>query len=160
LTNEEAKIRSWGIIDSSREDLVSFLGEYIRHRSINPEREIVSVERGETTACQRWLLDSLKSLGSFNTVVSGQVKTGEINVITQLAATERDEYRSILFNGHSDVVPVTASEYESWRGSDPWSGKVFGGAVYGRGACDMKGGNASVIWAAHCLSKAGYVPKG
>jgi len=160
MTDKEAKIRTWEIIDSSRHELVSFLGEYIRHKSINPEREIASVEDGETTTCQKWLFDALRSLGSFQDVVFWEVPSGEINIAAQLSTNEPEDHNSILFNGHSDVVPVTAAEYATWRGGDPWSGDVFGGAVYGRGACDMKGANASVIWAAHCLTRAGFIPKG
>jgi acetylornithine deacetylase/succinyl-diaminopimelate desuccinylase-like protein len=160
MNSDEIKSRTFEIIDSSREELISFLREYIQHRSINPERQIFAVENGETTACQKWLHEALRSLGCFETVTSWSVSSGELNVAARLPATEPDGYQSALFNGHSDVVPVTAAEYASWQGGDPWSGQVHGGAVYGRGACDMKGGNSSVIWAARCLSKAGFVPKG
>jgi formylaminopyrimidine deformylase len=160
MTNDEIKARTFELIDSRREEIISFLGDYIRHRSINPEREIPEVERGETTACQQWLFEALKSLNCFETVTSWRVSSGEMNVAATLPATEPKAYRSVLFNGHSDIVPVTAEEYKAWRGGNPWSGEVLQGAVYGRGACDMKGANASVVWAARCLSEAGFRPKG
>jgi formylaminopyrimidine deformylase len=160
MSHSDPRQRVFEIIDSSREELVSFLSEYVQHRSINPEREIVAVEKGETTACQKWLQEALHASGSFESVTSWSVSSGELNVAAQLPASAPDAHLSALFNGHSDVVPVTAEEYSSWRGGNPWSGHVEGRALYGRGACDMKGGNASVIWAARCLSKAGFVPKG
>jgi formylaminopyrimidine deformylase len=160
VSNDGIKRRIFEIIDSTSDDLIGLLRDYVQRRSINPEREILSVERGGTTRCQKWLHESLRSLGDFETVTSWTVSSGEMNVAAQLPASAPDAYQSIMFNGHSDVVPVTASEYDSWRGGDPWSGHVENGALYGRGACDMKGGNASVIWAARCLSKAGFVPKG
>jgi acetylornithine deacetylase len=160
MNSDEMKSRTFEIIDSSEEELISFLREYIRHRSINPERQIASVENGETTACQKWLNETLQSLGCFETVTSWSVSSGELNVAAQLPASAPDEYQSTLFNGHSDVVPVAATEYDAWQGGDPWNGHVYDGAVYGRGACDMKGGNSSFIWAARCLSKAGFTPKG
>ena len=160
MDNDEAKRRAFEHIDNTREDLVSFLREYVQRRSINPEREIADVERGDTTLCQNWLLDWLRASKDFAKVESWNVSSGEINVAAQLQATSPDSYRSVLFNGHSDVVPVTAAEYASWRGGDPWSGHVEDGALYGRGACDMKGGNAAVIWAARSLAKVGFAPRG
>src|SRR5215813_9510911 len=160
MNNDEIKRRTFELIDSSRGELVSFLSRYVQHRSINPERQISSIEPGETTVCQEWLRETLQSFGSFETVRSWTVSSGELNVAAQLPASGPDEYHSALFNGHSDVVPVTAAEYESWRGGNPWSGHVYEEAVYGRGACDMKGGNSSIIWASHCLIKAGFLPKG
>ncbi|HEY1685072.1 MAG TPA: M20/M25/M40 family metallo-hydrolase [Tepidisphaeraceae bacterium] len=52
--------------------------------------------------------------------------------------------RSILFNGHSDVVD--APEPRRWR-FDPWAGTSEGHMVYGRGACDVKGGIIAALWA-------------
>ena len=45
------------------------------------------------------------------------------------------------FAGHTDVVPVGAS---NWR-TDPFGGQVRDGVLYGRGACDMKGGIAAFV---------------
>ncbi|MGF1475050.1 MAG: succinyl-diaminopimelate desuccinylase [Geminicoccaceae bacterium] len=48
----------------------------------------------------------------------------------------------IGFNGHTDVVP--AGDASAWR-HDPFAGDVADGRLYGRGACDMKGGIACFI---------------
>jgi acetylornithine deacetylase/succinyl-diaminopimelate desuccinylase-like protein len=160
MSNGDTQRRVFEIIDSTQDELTAFLSEYVQRRSINPERAIVGVEQGETTACQKWLCEALHSCGSFETVTSWNVDSGELNIAAQLPASAPEAHLSALFNGHSDVVPVTAAEYNSWRGGKPWSGHVEGGALYGRGACDMKGGNAAVIWAARSLRSAGFVPKG
>jgi len=160
MSNNDIKNRTFAIIESSRGDLIGFLRSYIQHRSINPEREIPEVERGETLSCQKWLLQVLQSFDCFETVRSWDVSSGELNIAAQLPADQPGEYRSALFNGHSDVVPVTAAEYKAWQGGDPWSGDEYQGALYGRGACDMKGANAALIWAARCLHEAGFVAKG
>jgi acetylornithine deacetylase/succinyl-diaminopimelate desuccinylase-like protein len=160
MSNGDTQRRVFEIIDSTQDELTAFLSEYVQRRSINPERAIVGVEQGETTACQKWLCEALHSCGSFETVTSWNVGSGELNIAAQLPASAPEAHLSALFNGHSDVVPVTAAEYNSWRGGNPWSGHVEGGALYGRGACDMKGGNAAVIWAARSLRSAGFVPKG
>jgi succinyl-diaminopimelate desuccinylase len=47
--------------------------------------------------------------------------------------------------GHSDVVPV--GNAEAWT-RNPFGGEIVDGALYGRGACDMKGGLAAMVAAA------------
>ncbi len=47
----------------------------------------------------------------------------------------------ICFAGHTDVVPVGAAQ---WR-HDPFGAEVHDGVLYGRGACDMKGGIAAFV---------------
>jgi len=56
--------------------------------------------------------------------------------------------RSLLFNGHIDVV--AADPVDLWT-SDPFTGVVRDRRVYGRGACDMKGGVAAMVVAAETL---------
>ena len=52
----------------------------------------------------------------------------------------------VHFNSHTDVVEVGAG----WR-FDPFGGEISDGKIYGRGACDMKGGLASSIIAAEAF---------
>jgi acetylornithine deacetylase len=52
--------------------------------------------------------------------------------------------RSLMFNGHLDVVPP--GDLDAWT-DDPFSGRLVDGHVYGRGACDMKGGVVSALHA-------------
>ena len=51
----------------------------------------------------------------------------------------------IVFAGHTDVVPP--GDEAAWR-FPPFSGTVADGMVWGRGACDMKGGIAAAVAAA------------
>src|SRR5579872_7168272 len=51
----------------------------------------------------------------------------------------------IVFAGHTDVVPP--GEAAKWR-FDPFSGAIADGMIWGRGACDMKGGVAAAANAA------------
>ena len=60
--------------------------------------------------------------------------------------------RRIVLSGHLDVVPP--GDLATWT-DDPWSGQVRDGNVYGRGACDMKGGVASILAAVRALAAAG-----
>jgi succinyl-diaminopimelate desuccinylase len=52
---------------------------------------------------------------------------------------------NLVFAGHTDVVPP--GDVARWR-FDPFAGEVADGALWGRGACDMKGGVAAAIAAA------------
>jgi succinyl-diaminopimelate desuccinylase len=51
----------------------------------------------------------------------------------------------LLFAGHTDVVPP--GDVSRWR-HDPFGAEIEGGALYGRGAVDMKGGIACMMAAA------------
>lgn len=51
----------------------------------------------------------------------------------------------LVFAGHTDVVPP--GDAGAWR-FPPFSGEVADGRVWGRGACDMKGGVAAAVAAA------------
>lgn len=56
--------------------------------------------------------------------------------------------RTIHFNAHYDVVPVSGT----WKHGDPFSGKVSDGHIYGRGTADMKGSIASLVLALEALA--------
>jgi len=55
------------------------------------------------------------------------------------------ERPNLAFAGHADVVPP--GDKARWR-FDPFAGEIADGQLWGRGACDMKGGVAASIAAA------------
>ncbi len=59
--------------------------------------------------------------------------------------------RSILLNGHLDVVSVESAD--SWK-FGPWDAVISKDRVYGRGAVDMKGGIAAAMGAAKAVQAA------
>ena len=65
--------------------------------------------------------------------------------------------RSLLFNGHVDVIP--AGPEDAWQ-TNPWTGTVRNGKVFGRGASDMKAGLAAYTMAMHAINKSGLKLKG
>jgi succinyl-diaminopimelate desuccinylase len=65
-----------------------------------------------------------------------------------------DRHPTLLINGHLDVVPVRADQWDT----DPFTPTVIDGRLYGRGAADMKGGIAAAICALDVLEAAGNVP--
>src|SRR4051794_1813768 len=60
--------------------------------------------------------------------------------------------KSLLLNGHIDVVP--ARREDGWE-HDPFDPQVSDGRIVGRGACDMKGGIAAMTVAAEVLAGTG-----
>jgi acetylornithine deacetylase len=65
--------------------------------------------------------------------------------------------RSLLLNGHTDVV--TPEPLHRWN-HDPWGAEIVEGKIYGRGACDMKGGVAGMIKALELLRDLDLAPQG
>ena len=57
--------------------------------------------------------------------------------------------RSLLLCGHIDVV--SAEPRDRWT-SDPFAAEVRDGRLYGRGACDMKGGVATIVAVAEAIA--------
>ena len=60
----------------------------------------------------------------------------------------------LVLSGHFDVVPP--GDPATWTG-DPWSGEIRDGQLYGRGACDMKGGIAAILGAVRALGASGLL---
>jgi succinyl-diaminopimelate desuccinylase len=63
----------------------------------------------------------------------------------------------LIFAGHTDVVPV--GDQAQWR-FDPFAGEITEGAIWGRGASDMKGAVAAFAMAASAYVAKHGVPKG
>jgi succinyl-diaminopimelate desuccinylase len=83
---------------------------------------------------QAVLARALESLGFTCT----HLRYGEIDNLYARLGTGG---RHLCFAGHTDVVPVGAS---NWR-DNPFGAEVRDGVLYGRGACDMKGAIAAFV---------------
>jgi acetylornithine deacetylase len=80
---------------------------------------------------------------------------GNPNVVAVLKGTGGG--KSIILNGHIDVVPV--GDEKNWE-HDPFSGHIECGKLYGRGSTDMKGGTAALIMAIEAIISTGIKLKG
>ena len=75
------------------------------------------------------------------------------NVLGKLPV--RGAKKTLHFNAHYDVVPVSGS----WKHGSPFSGTVDRGWIYGRGTADMKGSIASLLMALRALQATRTAPK-
>lgn len=81
--------------------------------------------------------------------------SGNPNVTAVLKGTGGG--KSIILNGHIDVVPV--GDEQNWK-HDPFSGHIETGKLYGRGSTDMKGGTVALLMAIESLVATGIRLKG
>lgn len=75
------------------------------------------------------------------------------NIVGKLPV--RGARKTLHFNAHYDVVPVSGS----WRHGSPFSGVADGGWVYGRGTADMKGSIASLLFALQAIQETRAQPR-
>jgi acetylornithine deacetylase len=81
---------------------------------------------------------------------------GKANVLATWSPAGVADGRSLILNGHIDVVsPEPAS---LWNG-DPYSARIDGEWMYGRGAGDMKSGLAAMVGAVRGLQRLGLTPR-
>jgi len=139
------KKKVFAYVDECQEDIVDFLCEYIEFKSVTAGVP----GTGQELAVQNWLRDQFKAMG-FGKVDYWAVdpEKKRPNIVATIKGIGGG--KPLIFNGHSDVVPVPESQLSKWT-VDPWKPKVKDGMVYGRGSCDMKGGNTAMIWAAKAL---------
>ncbi len=108
-------------------DPVPLAQALIRCRSVTPD----------DAGAQDVLAAALEALGF-------RVTRLRYGAVENLFARIGDAGPHFCFAGHTDVVPAGA---DGWR-HDPFGAEIAEGVLYGRGACDMKGGVAAFVAAA------------
>ena len=81
--------------------------------------------------------------------------SGKANVLADWGGS--GDGRSLILNGHIDVV--SPEPVALWTG-DPYTARVDGDWMYGRGAGDMKSGLAAIVGAVRGLQALGLEPRG
>lgn len=124
-------------IDAKRTDLIALTRDLIRIPTLNPPGD-----------CYRDIcdfLDTRLSRHGFETKLIRAYETpGDSdkyprwNIVARREGTRPGD--CVHFNSHTDVVEVG----RGWT-MDPFGGEEKDGRIYGRGACDMKGGLAASI---------------
>jgi succinyl-diaminopimelate desuccinylase len=124
-------------IDDRVDDLVELTRDLIRFPTINPPGEAYQ-------PCAEFIGKRLAKRGFNIEYVRGTGAPGDSDTYPRVNVIARREGSGpgpcVHFNGHIDVVEVGGG----WT-VPPFEGLVKDGKVYGRGACDMKGGLASAI---------------
>lgn len=143
-------------IDATAAELLAFLSEYVQQQSVNPGRATVE-EPGGTRLAQEWLRDQLAGFSCFDVLDMWDGAPDQPNIAAVVRGNGGDG-QPLMYNGHTDTVQVSPEQRAEWIGGDPWSGHIADGKLYGRGATDMKGGNAAFAWAVRSLFQAGYRP--
>jgi succinyl-diaminopimelate desuccinylase len=134
-------------IDARRDELVELTRDLIRFPTINPPGDVYQ-------PCAEFIGNRLQARGFHVDYVRAIGTPGDsdayprINVVARREGTRAGP--CVHFNSHIDVVQTGAA----WT-MDPFAGVVRDGKVYGRGACDMKGGLAASIIAVEALLDSG-----
>jgi succinyl-diaminopimelate desuccinylase len=141
---KEALCRS---IESRRDELVELTRALIRFPTVNPPGDAYQ-------PCAEFIAERLQRRGFELSFVRGEGTPGDSARYPRVNVIARRESGSpgpcVHFNSHIDVVQTGAG----WT-LDPFSGVVKDGKVYGRGACDMKGGLAASIIAVEAMLDSG-----
>jgi len=130
-------------IEQSEDDLIELTRALIQLPTLNPPGD------GYRDICD-FLAGRLKQNGFDIEFVRAEGALGDSDQYPRWNLIARHEGKHtgdcVHFNSHTDIVDVG----DGWS-VDPFAGVVKDGRVYGRGACDMKGGMAASIIAAECF---------
>ena len=130
-------------IEGKQDDLVALTCDLIRFPTVNPPGEAYA-------PCAEFLGERLRKRGfavSYHRaegVVGDSDRYPRTNVVARIEGGRPGP--CVHFNGHIDVVAAG----QGWS-VDPFDPLVRDGRVFGRGACDMKGGIAASVIAVEAL---------
>lgn len=130
-------------VESRRDDMIQLTIDLLAIPTVNPPgegyREICEFlkKRLQKSGFEVQLLRAIGAVGDSD-------RYPRWNVMARHTGKYTGE--CVHFNSHTDVVAVG----DGWS-VDPFAGQIKNGRIYGRGACDMKGGLASSIVAAEAF---------
>ncbi|HEX2940441.1 MAG TPA: ArgE/DapE family deacylase [Rhodopila sp.] len=140
-------------------DAVALLQTLVRHKSTLGHEQGAIDEMGRVFAGlglqpRRVPVDvnSLKDKPGFSPPLISY--DGRDNVVAEYRCAQR-KGRSLLLQGHVDVVPEGAADL--WT-TPPYEPDIRGGRMFGRGAADMKAGVIAYVTAFRAIQKAGLRP--
>ncbi len=131
-------------IDARRDDLIALTVDLIRIPTVNPPGDHYR------QICD-YVGDRLKARGYTTELIRAEGAPGDSDRHPRWNLVARREGKSpgdtVHFNSHHDVVEIGTG----WT-TDPFGGEIKNDRIYGRGACDMKGGLATSIIAAEVFA--------
>lgn len=122
----------------SEDEIIELLVDLVRVPSVNPP--------ADTRECSELILRKFKDEKIDAQIIKGNDR--QSNVVARLFG--QNNGKTLLLNGHMDVVVPGAD----WT-ADPFGGEIRDGKIYGRGACDMKSGIAAMMAAMIALKRSG-----
>lgn len=148
-------------VDEAFDAQIAFTQELVRHPSLRTQESsaqqlLFKAMQQRGLEMDRWELDADE--------IAAHPGAGAITVpyedVVNVVGTwnpQNDTGRSLILNGHIDVVPEGPAE--QWSAS-PWDSYVKDGWLYGRGSGDMKAGLAANLFAFDAVRTAGFEPTG
>jgi succinyl-diaminopimelate desuccinylase len=130
--------------DSLESEVVRLCRRLVQFETVNPP--------GNELACARFVSSYLEASGFSTEVFVHTASRG--SVVARLHGS--GGLPGLLLCGHLDVVPTGDAQWPH----DPFGGVVEDGAVWGRGAADMKGGDAAILLSARVVAETGRQLRG
>jgi acetylornithine deacetylase/succinyl-diaminopimelate desuccinylase family protein len=154
--NSEVTAKVFQAIDGLKDELVATVSAAVQIPSVNPKypgQDYDAVVGGEGKV-SRFVGEVYEKIGM--TVDLFAIEEGRENAVGVLKGSGGG--RSLMFNGHVDVVPV--GDPANWKSGDPFSGAIRDGKIWGRGSTDMKGGILAQAFAVRAIRESGIKLKG
>ena len=127
-------------------EVVKICQDLIRIPSVN-----FGEGRGDEKAVAEYIVASLAEVGITSEIFESA--PNRCNVIARLPG--RDATRpGLVVHGHIDVVPANADDWSV----DPFAAEIRDGAIWGRGAVDMKNMDAMILAIVRKWARTGYKP--
>lgn len=139
-------------VDSDIERLTSQLQQLIRVPSVSAKKQLTM------TKCAELVSDIMSDSGISSELLKLDGNSEQVSPIVygEVKSKSNPNGKTILFYNHYDVQP--AEPIELWH-DDPFSGKIEGNFIYGRGSSDDKGELITRIKAVeYFLNETGDVP--
>lgn len=148
------------LIDGKRDHAVDFLQTLVRFPSVTGDEGPIQAHLKDYLAdinleIDMWDMDAEEIQKHPAAAVVTESYEGRPNIVATRKGSGGG--RSLLLNGHTDVIPE--GPRESWT-DDPWEAKIRDNRIYGRGSSDMKSGVSSQILAVEYIEEAGIRLKG
>jgi acetylornithine deacetylase/succinyl-diaminopimelate desuccinylase-like protein len=128
-------------------DVVTLCQELIQIPSVN-----YGEGKGDEEAVAQYVFEKLAEVGIQAKIYESAPK--RCSVVAEIAGEESD-VPGLIVNGHIDVVPANKDDWSV----DPFSGLIQDGAIWGRGAVDMKDMDAMILAVVRLWARHGIKPR-
>ena len=107
--------------------------------------------KGDERAVANYVVASLAEVGIDSRIFESA--PNRCNVIAMIPGADQGR-DGLVLHGHLDVVPANADDWQV----DPFAGLIKDGAIWGRGAVDMKNVDAMILAIVRNWARTGYKP--